>query len=615
MIDGPHAGDSNIATAKTLAAPVPIDDLAATGGDREITLTFSPPTAATSVKVKIWDPIAALWVDATTAAPITADATSATVIGLADDTYYYFYMEVVGGPRRGVSNTAGASTNPASSVSSPIADLTATGGDRTVTLNFSSPAGATSVTLKQRVSGETTWIDATTTSPLDSSSASAVVTGLLDDTEYEFYLEVVGGSHEGDSNIASARTTAASVVDSIAPEWPAASELVLSDITQSTMKLSWPQASDNVAVKGYRIYIDGHQEVDHESADFAYSVTDHVYSYTISGLTPSTTYQITVKAYDASNNVSEPGLSHTATTKAPPTDSSESRSSSPGYIPFLSDNADLKLLEIQTAQGDVALTPSFKPEITEYTVETTADSIELLAEADHRWAKIEYQEQTLDEEAVVIHLQPGENVIKLVVKAEDRSSKTYTLTIIKIAPTSEEQDAMFRDTAGHWAEHLIAEAVSEGLVEGYPDGTFKPNQPVTRAEFLVLLVRTLQLDGEGAELAFTDLHEIGNWAAGSIRLAVEASIVEGYSDGSFQPNRSITRAEAAVMIARALELTAEDDQETQFADDDSIPHWAKGAIETLRKLGIVNGRSDNRFDPFASTTRAEAVVMLQRMLD
>src|SRR5690606_9083612 len=70
VIDGPHAGDSNIATAKTLAAPVPIDDLAATGGDREITLTFSPPTAATSVKVKIWDPIAALWVDATTAAPI-----------------------------------------------------------------------------------------------------------------------------------------------------------------------------------------------------------------------------------------------------------------------------------------------------------------------------------------------------------------------------------------------------------------------------------------------------------------------------------------------------------------------------------------------------------------
>ena len=78
---GPHEGDSNIATAKTFEAVMPIDDLAAIGGDREITLTFSPLTATTSVKVKIRDSAAAVWVDATTAAPITAGATSATVIG------------------------------------------------------------------------------------------------------------------------------------------------------------------------------------------------------------------------------------------------------------------------------------------------------------------------------------------------------------------------------------------------------------------------------------------------------------------------------------------------------------------------------------------------------
>ena len=158
------------------------------------------------------------------------------------------------------------------------------------------------------MSGETARVDATTVSPITESSTSAVVTGLLDDTTYEFYLSVVGGSYAGDSNITSARTNVAAMVDTSPPKWPPTSELVASDITPSTIKLSWSQALDNVAVEGYRIFVDGHQEVDRTVTDFTYSVTDSVYSYMLTGLTPSTTYHFTVKAYDASDNVSEPGL-------------------------------------------------------------------------------------------------------------------------------------------------------------------------------------------------------------------------------------------------------------------------------------------------------------------
>ena len=150
-----------------------------------------------------------------------------------------------------------------------------------------------------------------------------------------------------------------------------------------------------------------------------------------------------------------------------------------------SNNADLKRLEIRTEQGVVPLTPAFQPGITEYTLETTTERIELVLGADNRRVSIIWQGQTLSGESVSIDLQPGKNEIQLVVQAEDRSTKTYTLTIIYQSSELAEQKPPFHDTEGHWAEHQIAEALAKGLVTGYPDGTFKPDQPVTRAELIV----------------------------------------------------------------------------------------------------------------------------------
>ena len=90
---------------------------------------------------------------------------------------------------------------------------------------------------------------------------------------------------------------------------------------------------------------------------------------------------------------------------------------------------------------------------------------------------------------------------------------------------------------------------------------------------------------------------------------------KGYGDGSFRPDEPITRAEMAVMIARALKLPIEEVASTGFADDEAIPRWAKGAVKALRELGIVGGRGNNAFVPNATATRAEAVVMLLSMLE
>lgn len=173
----------------------------------------------------------------------------------------------------------------------------------------------------------------------------------------------------------------------------------------------------------------------------------------------------------------------------------------------------------------------------------------------------------------------------------------------------------FSDIAGHWAEAGINQAVSDGIVSGYPDGTFKPNAPITRAEFTLMLAGALRWNGTGAALRFSDTDEIGDWTRRAVALAVQEGIVSGYEDGSFRPDAKISRAEMAAMIAKALKLPLDAIAQTGFADDEDIPTWAKGAVEAIRKLGIVSGRDGNAFVPNDTGTRSEAVVMLLRMLE
>lgn len=180
---------------------------------------------------------------------------------------------------------------------------------------------------------------------------------------------------------------------------------------------------------------------------------------------------------------------------------------------------------------------------------------------------------------------------------------------------STDPEVTFQDISGHWAENDIKNAVRKHIISGYPDGTFKPNKSITRAEFTLILVNFLQLDGATTSLTFTDIDQIGDWSKHAIELAVEAGIVNGYHDGSFRPNAQITREEMAVMITRALGILTDANSQSNFSDDEDISDWAKGAVEAIRQHGIVNGRGGNRFVPKESATRSEAVVMLLRLLE
>ncbi|MFR8523511.1 MAG: S-layer homology domain-containing protein [Gallintestinimicrobium sp.] len=168
------------------------------------------------------------------------------------------------------------------------------------------------------------------------------------------------------------------------------------------------------------------------------------------------------------------------------------------------------------------------------------------------------------------------------------------------------------DIAGHWAESVITQWQRKGLIQGYEDGTFKPGNTITRAEFVTLMNNAKGFWSEGG-INFSDVKN-GSWFYSAVARAVAAGYVKGYSDGSFKPNNTITRAEAAVMIANTAKLSANEAGAYRFTDIGSIPAWARGSVGAVVAAGYMTGYPDGSFDANASISRAEAVSSLNRML-
>lgn len=166
------------------------------------------------------------------------------------------------------------------------------------------------------------------------------------------------------------------------------------------------------------------------------------------------------------------------------------------------------------------------------------------------------------------------------------------------------------DVVGHWAEQDFATWFNKHLLNGYADGTFKPDQAITRAEFVVLLDRVFNFVDE-ATVSFTDLKS-SDYSYEAFEKAVAAGIIQGYSDGSVHPNAPISRQEAAVMLYRGFELAASTDA-SALSDLASLPAWAKEAVETLVNGGYVNGYPDGTFGGDKSITRAEAIRMMNNL--
>lgn len=177
-------------------------------------------------------------------------------------------------------------------------------------------------------------------------------------------------------------------------------------------------------------------------------------------------------------------------------------------------------------------------------------------------------------------------------------------------PKQPETTVELEDIKGHWAEKEIAYLVSKGAINGFPDGTFKPNNKISRAEFASITVNALGLTcGEGK--VFSDTK--GHWAQDCVSTAVSNGIVVGLTDDKFGPNEPITREQMAVIIARAAKLEVPE-ANTTFKDDAKIAPWAKASVAAAAKASLVGGLPDGSFNPKGSATRAEAAAMITRLI-
>lgn len=149
-------------------------------------------------------------------------------------------------------------------------------------------------------------------------------------------------------------------------------------------------------------------------------------------------------------------------------------------------------------------------------------------------------------------------------------------------------------------------------ITGYEDNTFRPNAEITRAETAVMVLRAESgadniAEEPQAAPAFSDISE--HWAKGYISAAADKGIVNGYGDDTFRPDNHITRAEFAKIIAKMLGSAS---QNTKAEFTDVVGHWAEPYIALLTEKGIITGYPDGSFKPDAPITRAEAVAIINR---
>ncbi|NOJ73707.1 S-layer homology domain-containing protein [Paenibacillus alvei] len=166
------------------------------------------------------------------------------------------------------------------------------------------------------------------------------------------------------------------------------------------------------------------------------------------------------------------------------------------------------------------------------------------------------------------------------------------------------------DIVGHWAESQLRNWNAQGLIEGYPDGSFKPNNTITRGEFMALINRSFQFN-QTTDINFIDLKE-SNWEYTEVQKAVRENYIYGYEDNSIRSSKPLSRQEAAVIVSKLLKVTNDEQAANVFNDTASIAFWSKGKVGAAVSKKIIVGYSDHTFKPKANITRAEAVVMLDK---
>lgn len=167
------------------------------------------------------------------------------------------------------------------------------------------------------------------------------------------------------------------------------------------------------------------------------------------------------------------------------------------------------------------------------------------------------------------------------------------------------------DLWGHWAKQSVERLIENEVIRGYSDGTFRPDSYVTRGEFVKMITETLEFEDVEATLPEDVKY---HWSATHVAIALGHNIVKGYPDGTFKPNNPITRQEMAVMLYEAKKLKASSDY-IGFKDFDRVADWASEAVGAAIEAGYMIGYEDDTIRPNAFITRAETATVFLRLIE
>jgi len=187
------------------------------------------------------------------------------------------------------------------------------------------------------------------------------------------------------------------------------------------------------------------------------------------------------------------------------------------------------------------------------------------------------------------------------------------------APTAPvAQPKQFTDVpANFWASVPIAALSARGILDGFPDGTFRPNKPITRAEFAEIVRRAFNKPASREALKFNDLKP-DYWAVPAINQATQTQFMSGFPNGSFQPNRQIPRLQVLLALATGLNLQPKQPAAqvlNQYQDAEQIPAYAADKIAAALEAGLVLDENNaKRLSPEKLATRAEVATLVHKAL-
>lgn len=471
-------------------------------------------------------------------------------IGLTNGTTYYFVIKAVNpGGESAASNEVSATPQvPAPGV--PVLGSPAP-GDSQVSLTWDPVDGSTGYKIyKSTSSGAYGLEEASVTDSVYSYN----LTGLSNGTPYYF---VVKSSNPGGDSAASNEVSATPRTVPSAPT----DVIAAAGNGQATVSFTAP-ANGGSAITYYEV----------TAMPGNITVRGAGSPLTVRGLSNGVTYTFTVRAVNSAGSSMASDDSNSVTPSAPTgsgdTPTPPQPSSPPAAVPGTTPSAP---------SSSSAATPDTAPDLSR-----PADSV-----------------------------QPAVEIFHTAIISEANLLKLIEAKVAEAKSTNVNND--FTDISGHWAEKSMRTMAKLRLIEGYQNGTLKPDGNITRAEFAMLLIRICDLQkssGSSIELKVIDNH----WAEDAIVSFVAAGVISGYKDGTFRPDNSITREEMVVMLSRILNLNnmAKDTTKGNFTDLEGS--YAASEIRAGAQAGIISGKGNEKFDPKSSATRAEALQIILNVL-